>query len=385
MTIKLDNVIKSVLDTLEKRPDKNMLNIWSDLEHGCQPCYPPVDIRMPILPENSPVTQSKNEIEKLRTQIEQMLKPLELENPISPIWQPAYGDTGMMAAALGAKLNIDDPAYYGGGIVEYIPFKDAVNMDMPQPEDTIPVQEIKKQIDLYLKYTPDDFKINLPDMDGPFNIAASLVGSDIYYKFSDVPEQVHTLMEKITSFWITAYKFFYSLIPQSRFAPPYAGKYLRIEECSCNLISKQIYKEFVAPCDRKLAEIQDKIYIHPCSGSHVFEETLEEIPKVAVTEAGYIENTTAGFTAVDKALDIIAGHPIILIVGEELQQGQEEQTICSHINYLERHPRMIFTYTGMYWTKKDEPVIKKLHKLIDDYYMNEFRGQQRKEITDECN
>ena len=340
----------------------------SDLERGCRPQYPPVSINRPILPENTPVAPPESEQEELSTQIEGMLKPLELHNPISPILYPSYGDTGMMAAALGAKLNLNDPEYYGGGIVEHIPFEQAVDMDIPNPADTIPLQEIKKQIESYVKHTPDDFKINLPDMAGPFNIAASLVGSDLYYKLADVPERVHTLMEKITSFWITAYELFCSWIPQNRFAPPYAGKCLRIEECSCNLISKQIYKEFVAPYDRKLAETQDRIYIHPCSGPHVFEGTLEEIPNVAVTEAGYIENTTAGSIAVDKALDIIAARPIILVVGEELQPGLEEQTIRHHISYLDRHPRMLLTYTGMHWTKADDPTIKKLHERIDGCY-----------------
>ena len=368
MPTQLDNAIKAVLDTLEKRPDKNLLNIWSDLERGCRPQYPPVGINRPLLPEKTQAPQPKSETEKLSAQIEGMLKPLELENPISPILCPSYGDTGMMAAALGAKLNLDDPEYYGGGIVEHIPFEKAVDMDTPDPADTIASQEIRKQIESYLKHTPDDFKINLPDMAGPFNIAASLVGSDLYYKLTDVPEQVHTLMKKITSFWIRTYELFCSWIPQGRFTPPYAGRCLRIAECSCNLISKQIYREFVAPCDRKLAQTQDKIYMHPCSGPHVFEETLEEIPKVAITEAGYIENTTAGSITVDDAIDIIAARPIILVVGEELQPGLEEQTICRHISFLDRHPRMLLAYTGMHWTKEDEPTLRKLHERIDEYY-----------------
>ena len=176
MTAELDNVIKSVLDTLKERPDRNLLSIWLDLEHGRRPHYPPVDIRRPVLPEDPRAAQPKDEIETLCAQIAQMLKPLELENLISPILYPSYGDTGMMAAALGAKLNLDNSTYYGGGIVEHVPFEKAVSMDMPNPDDTIPFLGIKKQIESYVKYTPDDFKINLPDMDGPFNIAANLVG-----------------------------------------------------------------------------------------------------------------------------------------------------------------------------------------------------------------
>ena len=189
-------------------------------------------------------------------------------------------------------------------------------------------------------------------------------------------------MDKITSFWISAYELLCSWIPKDRFAPPYAGKCLRIEECSCNLISEQTYREFVAPYDRELARIQDNIYIHPCSGPHVFQATLDEIPKVAITEAGYVDCAASGCIAVDKALDIIAGRPIILFVGEELQRGAETQTICRHIDYLERHPRMFLTYTGMHWTKHDEPIIKELHEWIDGYYMSNFK---RKEIADGCN
>jgi hypothetical protein len=230
MPAKLDNAIKSILDAIEKRPDKNLLNIWADLEMGQRPYYPPVNIGMPILPEDDPAPKPKDEAERLCNQIEDLLKPLELENPISPILSTGYGDTGMMAAALGAKLNLGDLTFYGGGIVEHIPFEKAVDREIPDPADTIFFQEINKQIESYLKYTPDKFKIDLPDMGGPFNIAASLVGSDIYYKFNDFPEMVHLLMEKITSFWISAYEMFYSWIPQDRFAPPYTGMHWTKED-----------------------------------------------------------------------------------------------------------------------------------------------------------
>ena len=368
MTAGLDQAIESVLNALQKRPDKNLLSIWSDLERGCRPHYAPVDIRRPTAPQRDAERVPQNETERLCDQIEAIIRPLEFGNPIAPILQPSYGDTGMMAGALGARLNLADQAYYGGGIVEHIPFDQAVDMTAADPEHTIAFQEIRKQIESYLRYTPDEFKISLPDMDGPFNIAANLVGSAIYYQFTDAAEHVHALMAQITSFCIKAYQLVCSWIPQARLAPPYAGQCLRIEECSCNLISRQLYSEFVAPYDRKLAALQEKVYIHPCSGPHVFEETLAEIPNVAVTEAGHIENTTAGSIAVETAIDIVAARPIILVVGEELRRGLEEQTVRRHIEYLDRHPRMLLTYTGMHWTEADDRDIMRLHERIDEYY-----------------
>lgn len=373
--VTLEDAIKLVLNTLKNRPEKNMLNIWADIESGQRPHYPPFSIGRQTdvieIIEDHPKTKSKDEITNISNQIIGLLKPLELENPISPILGTGFGGTGMMVAAFGAKLGFSNPANYVV-VREHIPIDKAVKPEVMGLLTTEPFLEVKAQIDTYLKFTPEEFKIGLPDMQSPFNTAACLVGSEIYYAFEDAPEQVHILMEKITEFWIRAYKLILSWVPEERLAPPYGGKAARIAECSCNLISKELYKEFVAPYDREIAKVHNKVIIHPCSGPHVFEETLDEIPGIILTEAGYIACATADSISVERALDIIGNREIILSVGEELQEGKEEETILGHLNYLKKHKLMVFNYTGMYWKKEDDSEIKELHKRLDDYYVRNF-------------
>ena len=212
----LEDAIELILTALKNRPEKNMLNIWADIESGKQPHYPPFSIGRQTdvteIIEDHPKTKSNDEITNLSNQIIGLLKPLELENPISPVLGTGFGGTGMMAAAFGAGLDFSNPANYGV-VREHIPIDKAVKLEVPSPLTTAPFLEVKSQIDTYLKYTPEEFKIGLPDMQGPFNIASYLIGSDIYYAFEDVPEQVHILMKKITEFWIKAYKLVLSWIP----------------------------------------------------------------------------------------------------------------------------------------------------------------------------
>lgn len=113
-------------------------------------------------------------------------------------------------------------------------------------------------------------------MQGPFNIAWAVIGTDIFFLMNDSPEKFHLLMGLVTEYCIRCRKLFRKWIPENRWVN-FIGATKKISECSVNLISKDLYKEFVAPYDRKLMEFWGgEIAIHPCSGPHVFKVTLEE-------------------------------------------------------------------------------------------------------------
>ena len=119
-----------------------------------------------------------------------------------------------------------------------------------------------------------------------------------------------------------------------------------------------------------LPSITASVAIHPCSGPHVFHATLEHLPHVVYTEAGFIERAFAGAISVEDALAAIGDRPIILGVGEELPADWEaaERTVQRYFNFAHRHPRMTFGFTGMYWKKGSEEQIIDLHRRLDDYW-----------------
>ncbi|MFH0797351.1 MAG: uroporphyrinogen decarboxylase family protein [Candidatus Omnitrophota bacterium] len=367
----LTEAIDTVLDTLRKRPEKNLFNIWADLEKGNRPRYCPLTIGRQADPEDPIEKPPEGSEEKLVFQIAGILKPLQLENPTAPCLSLDIGEgTGFMPAGFGIKIS-PNPSY-PGGVEKHLTIEEIEKIKVPEPEKEERFKKLKEKIDFYLEYTPEDFKIGLPDMQGPFNIAHSILGSEIFFLMKDKPEKVHFLMNLVTDYYIKCYQLFKNWIPESRWVP-WIGSTKRIAECSSNLISKDLYKEFVAPYDRKLTDFwKGEIAIHTCSGSHVFEVTLEELPGVRYTECGIIPCACAGFLTVEQAISRIKGKPIILSVGEELILGKEEETIKDHFKYLKEHPLMIFGYNGMYWKKKDDESIKNLHQTLDDYYYKIF-------------
>lgn len=364
---KIDKAIKEVLKTLEERPEKNLLNIWKDLETGQKPSYCPLTIGRQVDPEEKNEIPPEDEKEKFAFQILNILKPLKLENPFAPVLSISseYG-TGFMPAGFGVKISSNPD--YPGGVEKPLSVEQLEKLKTPEPENEERFQKIKKQIDFYLSNTPDVFKISIPDMQGPFNIAYSITGEEIFYLMRDKPELVHFIMNVVVDYYIKVYKLFQKWIPENRWVP-YIGVKKRIAECAVNLVSKSTYIEFIAPYDRKLVNFwNNEVAIHTCSGPHVFEVTLEQLPGVRFTECGIIPKAFAGYLTVEEAIEKLKGKNIILSVGEELQEGKEEETIKHHIDFIKKYPLMTFGYTGMYWKKKDDEFIINLHRKLDKYY-----------------
>ena len=83
------------------------------------------------------------------------------------------------------------------------------------------------------------------------------------------------------------------------------------------------------------------------------------------TEAGFIARTAAGAISVDEALGAIGDRPILLLIGQELPPGQECEFIRRDLDRYAENPRLLFSYTGMHWRRKDRPHIRDIHRRLD--------------------
>jgi hypothetical protein len=74
--------------------------------------------------------------------------------------------------------------------------------------------------------------------------------------------------------------------------------------------------------------------------------------------------------SVGEALDQISGRPIVLSIGQELPAdfGAAFDLIRSDLALARSNPRLLFSYTGMYWRKRDRPMIRELHRRLDDLW-----------------
>ena len=217
---------------------------------------------------------------------------------------------------------------------------------------------------------PDCFKIVLPDTQGPFNIAHMIAGQQALTAPITDPDKFGRLMDRITTFWIDARKNLVEWIGSDRLACP--DKFAWIRECSVNLISPQMYKEFVLPYDLRIAEAFGPLRIHTCSGPHVFRATLELLPGIVETECGFIEHTAAGYTEVDHAFEAVGDRNIVMNIGQELPKENTFEFIARDIDRYEANPLIRYEYTGMHWKKKDYQAILELHCRVDDYWDEKY-------------
>ena len=367
----LQQAVDELLGTLEKRPDKDQRRIWADLEAGRRPSIPPISIGRQAAPEDAndpPVGPAGDSPEaELARSLRSKLKALTFDNLIAPTVGVGIG-TSTLATAFGIEVRED---IQGSPPTEHIPLREFDGWTVPDANSAGCMPAIREKTAFYREHLPPDIKIGYPDMQGPFNIAHIILGSEIFYAFTDEPERLHRLMQLITDFTIRVYDRLKEWIGPERLVP-YMPHTQRIAECSCNTISKDTYREFVKPYDLQLGAYHGELAIHPCSGPHVFEVTLDELPNVRYTECGIVDCAFAGAIDIDKAIARVASRPIILSCGQELMPGQEEATIKDHLARLRDLPMMSFGYTGMYWKRKDDPAIIDLHRRLDRHYMETY-------------
>jgi hypothetical protein len=227
--------------------------------------------------------------------------------------------------------------------------------------------EMRARIALLKAHLPARFKIGLPDLQGPFNLATAMLGEAALTALLEQPEDFAELMARVTTLWLGARAQLLEWIGPAH-QEPAAATLGRIAECAVNMISPAMYREHVLPHDRRIAAAHPALHIHPCSGPHVFRVTLETLPNVISTEAGFIAKTAAGSISVDDALQLLGGRPIALSIGQELPEGDEEAFIRRDLDRYAEHPRLTFGYTGMHWRKRYRPAIRALHRRLDAYW-----------------
>ena len=313
----------------------------------------------------------KSAEERLRDNLMSMLAPMRLNNPIAPYVVVGVGP-GSLIPSFGAEL---DPA------LDYTPrghktADEIIAAGVPDPEKSGMMPRFLEDIDAIIAYTPEFFKIEKPDMQGPFNIAHAVLGDDAFILPYTEPEKFRDVMRIITEFYIRADSLFQERIgKQRRIAFPRHRNILA--ECSCNLVSEDFYLEFVLEHDLEICKHYGETSIHPCSGPHVFYETIRNLPDVIYTEAGeMLAPMTAGCIKVEDALKEIGGRPIVLNIGQELPHSGEFEFIRKDFDLAKTNNRLLFGYTSGRFREKDSPQVLDLHKRLDDYWAESIYGQK---------
>jgi hypothetical protein len=301
----------------------------------------------------------------LAREIINLLDPLRMNNPVCPSLGLGK-DTATLTTLFGFAL--DPAAGYAPSYVRTI--EDILRDPEPDLVRAGLMPEMKKRIDLIKSALPDDFKIMLPDMQGPFNLYCSMVGTEGLIAPYVEEKKYRKIMMRIVRVWLGVRKLLLEWIGADRLNPTGSN---RISECSVNMISADMYKEYVLEYDLIIAKEIGPIHLHHCSGPHVFHVVYENLPVCSV-EAGYIEKTCAGSTSVEEVMKTIGERDIPVLIGEELPADFDKarDIVMKHLDLYERHTRIGFGYTGMYWLKKDRTKILELHRELDEYWERRF-------------
>jgi hypothetical protein len=296
-----------------------------------------------------------------------LLEPIKLLNPVSSsLGMP--GGVRMLLTSFGLPL---DPLDIRGGEVVYN--RTAAELlagGMPDPAASGMLPELRRRIALIAEHAPPSFAIELPDMQGPFNLMHAILGDQAMYLPREEPEQWHALMESFTRFWIQVWDNLVSWV-----GPRHLGQarhFVRIAECDVNLVSPDFYSRFILPYDQMIAAASGGrgLHIHPCSGRHVFRSTIEQLPNVTMTEAGLLIETkvAAAQISVDEAQSIIGDRPVLLSIGQELPNQGEFEFVTRDLDRAKLNNRLLFGYTGMHWRSTDRPLIRELHRRLDAHW-----------------
>lgn len=370
----LDEATSYVEHTFAEHPERDITVATRAAYAGQRRAYSVFGLNHLYVPEDTaadtslytPPTVRMHESKEadLARRVVNVLQPLDMLNPINRALGLGRG-TGTLVTCFGIPLDPeadDAPAFTRS-------MEALLAEPVPDPAASGLVPDMVHTIDLIKSRLPSFFKIGLPDMQGPFNLAHAILGDEALMGPYIDPDAFSAVMERITTLWIAVRSLLVDCI-----GPEYADpvdKYATVCECSVNMVSRSFYEEHILPHDRRIAEAFGPLHIHPCSGPHVFHATLEALP-VAVTEAGFVEGSTSGSTTVEEALKAIGDKEIALRIGQELPVGEEEAFIKSDLDRYADNPRLLFGYTGMHWRRKDRPEIRRLHARLDEYWEERY-------------
>ena len=372
----LTDAIDCFTDTLRAHPERDRTAADRAAAEGDRRRFPVFSLGLQARPDDPDervyefdlpeVSAPESPEGNLAREIIGLFAPLQMLNPVRSSLGAGGAGPGTLVPSFGIPLRPDagnSPAYTRT-------IEEVLADDPPDAEDSGLLPEIRERIALIRRHVPDTIGISMPDTQGPYNLAHAVVGEEALLAPYTAPEDFHRLMDRVTDFWIAVRENLRKWIGEDRIDP--INRVTRICECSTNLISRKMYEESVLPHDIRIAEAFGAIDVHTCSGPHVFHQTLELLPNVVMTEAGFIASTAAGYTPVDEALEAIGDRPITLRIGQELPRGEEFDFIRKDLDRYEDHPRLTFDYTGMHWYNRDCGQVRDLHRRLDDYWERKY-------------
>lgn len=181
-------------------------------------------------------------------------------------------------------------------------------------------------------------------LDSPLNHTFNIYKNELLVSFYENPKGVKRDLEIVTDILCEMHKWFLGIIPEQQFQPVAASGrcqprgYGQICGCATQLVSPEIYNEFIAPLDEKVFSLyKNGGMIHLCGAHAQHIKTWREMKRLKAIQVNdrasqdlqlYYEGlrddqiiyfTTAREEAIERAIEITSGQR--LVIGSNLEKA----------------------------------------------------------------
>ena len=296
----MNRKIKNLIETIEKKKRINpqgkdrIANIFENKE---------VDI-LPLIfwrPQNTSVPGKNYDMKEQFYDKEKMLfahlEEIEecAENAFdAPLClRPNFG-TIFIPSIFGLKYELPKDTF--AWITSHLTKDEIKKFKIPHLSEVDMMKKAIEYLQFFKEELPEWIHIYLPDTLGPFEIAHSVYGHNIFYEIYDDPNFVHYLLDLCTELYIQVTDELKKIIGEERESCYHGhalvrGIYMRnggtrISEDSATLLSPEHIDEFVIPYDRRALEAFGGGFVHYCGKHDYLLESYLKLEKVRAVNLG---------------------------------------------------------------------------------------------------
>jgi len=188
--------------------------------------------------------------------------------------RPNFG-TIFIPSIFGLKYELPKDTF--AWITSHLTKDEIKKFKIPRLSEVDMMRRAIEYLQFFKEELPEWIHVYLPDTLGPFEIARSVYGDNIFYEIYDDPSFIHYLLDLCTELYIQVTEKLKKVIGEERKSCYHGhalvrGIYMRnggtrISEDSATLLSPEHIDEFVIPYDRRALEAFGGGFVHYC-GKH---------------------------------------------------------------------------------------------------------------------
>ena len=166
---------------------------------------------------------------------------------------------------------------------------------------------------------------------GVLNNAFNIYGQDIFVAMTDTPELAHKFSGRVCDVMIALAQRVQARQRQSGFDI----NQLDVSNCVMNMISPRAYRQFIFPCDKRIAESFERFGVHTCNWNVTpYLQVLNELPKIGYLDMGIVSDMRQARALFPDTRRAVMYSPVklqgasIAEIREDMQKIHDELAPC---------------------------------------------------------